>query len=378
MAVSATTWGDTPASYTSRGPEVEVSAPGGEILRSDALDRILSTWVTGGYAYLSGTSMASPQVAGLAGLLYALGVTSAQERRDLIRSTADDLGDPGWDPFFGDGRINVHAAVLAALGNPPPPPPPPQDEEAPVADFSASCTYLDCAFTDLSTDDAGVVEWEWAFGGEAVSPVQNPTHSFSGAGTYDVSLTVKDAGGRSDVLVQAVTVEDPPPQPPNEPPVASFTYSCTGLECQFTDTSTDDGGVVAWLWTFEDGTWSDEQNPTKIFPDAGTYLVELLVEDGEMSLDYASQSVDVVELPPTLFATGLKVKGKLAVDLTWTGTVKPVDLYQGDGELLAAAVPSDGTAYRHETGERGKGWTFSYYACLAGTTNCSEAVTVTF
>ena len=159
--------------------------------------------------------------------------------------------------------------------------------------------------------------------------------------------------------------------------MASFTYSCTGLECEFTDTSTDDGGVVAWLWTFQDGTWSDEQNPTKIFADAGTYLVELLVEDGEMALDYTSQSVTVTEPPPTLFASGLKVKGRWAVDLTWTGTVKPVDLFR-DGVLIAAAVPSDPASYRDLTGEKAKGLSFTYEACIAGTDNCSEPVTVNF
>lgn len=375
MAVGSSVWDDTPASYTSWGPEVEVAAPGGEIVHPEALDRILSTWVNGGYAYLSGTSMASPQVAGLAGLLHALGVTDADAKRAIIRSTADDRGDPGWDPYFGDGRINVHAAVLAALGEPPPPPP--SDELTPVAGFSASCTYLDCEFTDLSTDDGGVVEWAWNFGDENASPVQNPNHSYGAGGPYDVSLTVWDAGGRWDVVVHQVIVEDPPPDPPNQAPVASFTWSCVGLVCEFTDTSTDDVGAVAWLWTFQDGDWSDAQNPTKVWDEPGTYLVELLVEDGEMALAYTSESITVTEPPPTLFATGLKVRGRWAADLTWTGTLKPVDLYR-DGVLIAAAVPSDPASYRDETGQKGKGITFTYEACLAGTDNCSEPVTVIF
>ena len=83
------------------------------------------------------------------------------------------------------------------------------------------------------------------------------------------------------------------------------------------------------------------------------------------------------EPPPTLFASGLKVKGRWAVDLTWTGTVKPVDLYR-DGVLIAAAVPSDPASYRDLTGEKAKGISFTYEACIAGTDNCSEPVTVSF
>jgi acylphosphatase len=55
--------------------------------------------------------MATPQVAGLAALLRATGLTSAVDVRERIRATADDLGPAGWDPQFGDGRINVYRAL---------------------------------------------------------------------------------------------------------------------------------------------------------------------------------------------------------------------------------------------------------------------------
>ncbi|HSH76682.1 MAG TPA: S8 family serine peptidase, partial [Longimicrobiales bacterium] len=149
MAVSSTDWADQLASYSSWGPEVEVAAPGGDTIHAAAYDMIVSTWPTGGYAYLAGTSMAAPQVTGLAALLHALGVTGAAEKRALLRSTADDLGPAGFDSRFGDGRVNVWNAVLGALGGPPPPPPP---NEAPVAAFTSSCAENSCAFTDASTD----------------------------------------------------------------------------------------------------------------------------------------------------------------------------------------------------------------------------------
>jgi hypothetical protein len=113
MAVGSTNWSDDRASYSNWGPQIEASAPGGDLSDQQPHSLILSSWHTanGAYAYAAGTSMAAPQVTGLAGLLRATGVTSAAEIRARIRSTADDLGPEGWDPEFGDGRINVYRAL---------------------------------------------------------------------------------------------------------------------------------------------------------------------------------------------------------------------------------------------------------------------------
>jgi len=376
LAVSSTGWNDVIAGYSSRGLQVEVAAPGGEIIRADGLDRILSTWPGGGYVYLSGTSMASPQVAGLAGLLHALGVSSPADKRQIILETADDLGDPGVDPLYGAGRINIFAAVQAAVGNPPPPPPPPNNQ-APTASFDVDCTDLACQFQDLSTDDGGVVSWLWDFGDGTTSPVKNPSHSYAGAGTYTVMLTVDD-GEFTDDTSRDVTVTEEPTPPPNEPPTPSFTFSCTGPICDFTDTSTDDGGVVAWLWDFGDGEFSEQQNPSHTFTSVtypATFTVTLVVEDADMELDFISQDVTVTRPPPVLALDGTgKFKGELIADLSWTG-LEGVDLYR-DGGMIASGLPSPGT-YQDFTGQKGKA-TVVYEACYAGTDDCSDPLTVVF
>jgi len=113
MAVGSSNWSDERSSYSNYGPQIEVVAPGGDLSDSQPHSFILASYHSNdtAYAYLAGTSMATPQVAGLAALLYANGMTSTSEIRHQIRNTADDLGPEGFDNEYGDGRINVYRAL---------------------------------------------------------------------------------------------------------------------------------------------------------------------------------------------------------------------------------------------------------------------------
>jgi serine protease len=113
MAVGSSNWSDVRSSYSNFGPQIEVVAPGGDLSDSQPHSFILSSWHTSNtaYAYAAGTSMAAPQVAGLAALLRATGMTSANEIRHQIRNTADDLGPEGFDHEYGFGRVNVYRAL---------------------------------------------------------------------------------------------------------------------------------------------------------------------------------------------------------------------------------------------------------------------------
>lgn len=113
IAVGGTTSRDLIATTSSTnwtsdyGPQLEVCAPG---------DRIRSTSVSNGYRDLSGTSMATPHVSGLAALLKSFDPTLTHtEIRNVIRDTADDLGPAGWDDRYGYGRINAHNALQALI-----------------------------------------------------------------------------------------------------------------------------------------------------------------------------------------------------------------------------------------------------------------------
>lgn len=103
FGVGAVTYRDQLASFSEVGGHVDGVAPGVEIL---------STLNNGGYGYKSGTSMATPQLTGIAGLLHSRGYKTAEQKYERIRATADDLGAPGRDDSFGIGRVDAAEAVL--------------------------------------------------------------------------------------------------------------------------------------------------------------------------------------------------------------------------------------------------------------------------
>ncbi|MFJ9696379.1 collagenase [Kitasatospora sp. NPDC101183] len=79
---------------------------------------------------------------------------------------------------------------------------------APTAAFTAAPSGLTAQFTDRSTETGGgtIASWAWNFGDGTTSTDQNPSHTYATAGSYTVSLTVTDGGGRTNSLSQSVTV----------------------------------------------------------------------------------------------------------------------------------------------------------------------------
>jgi subtilisin family serine protease len=157
VAVSATDWGDGLASYSSFGSQVELAAPGGDFENGSGYSYVLSTYWSranpSGYAFLAGTSMATPQATGLAALLHALGMTDDDAKLARMKATADDLGAAGVDNKFGSGRINVFRAINGSappLPPPPLPPPPPSAITLSVATRKAGNKW----FADLTWSGA--------------------------------------------------------------------------------------------------------------------------------------------------------------------------------------------------------------------------------
>jgi PKD repeat protein len=83
----------------------------------------------------------------------------------------------------------------------------PPPNQAPVADFSSSCSGLACTFTDRSFDpDGSVTGWSWTFGDGSTSTVRNPSRTYAVAGTYAIGLTVTDNNGATQQQSGSVTL----------------------------------------------------------------------------------------------------------------------------------------------------------------------------
>jgi len=116
LAVASTDSSNTLSWFSSYGPEVDLAAPGLSIY---------STYLGGGYATLSGTSMASPHVAGVAALLAGLPQYDTPAKiRAALQNSALDLGDPGWDQYAGYGLVQAYNALLFDPATPTPTPTP--------------------------------------------------------------------------------------------------------------------------------------------------------------------------------------------------------------------------------------------------------------
>jgi subtilisin family serine protease len=115
IAVGATDSADKKASFSTWGDNISVSAPGVQILSTMPTYEVFLTkeyGISNNYAKLSGTSMATPAVSGIVGLLRSKfpNLKVAQVKEKLMAST-DDQGTPGWDKLYGTGRVNAFKAV---------------------------------------------------------------------------------------------------------------------------------------------------------------------------------------------------------------------------------------------------------------------------
>lgn len=162
----------------------------------------------------------------------------------------------------------------------------------------------------------------------------------------------------------------------NASPNAAFTFNCSDLSCSFdgSSSSDSDGTITSYAWDFGDGTTGSGVTVSHTYASGGTRTVTLTVTDNDGATDNAAQGVSVSE-PSTgisLGATVSKLRGNTTVSLTWSGAQSNVDVYR-DGNVIATVSAS---SYDDYIGRGGGSAT--YRVCNAGTTTCSNSVTVSW
>jgi gliding motility-associated-like protein len=169
----------------------------------------------------------------------------------------------------------------------------------PVANFTFNnqCFYDNINFMNTSSPGATIFAWDFDDG--VTSTVQNPTHTYGQAGTYDVTLVVSTTAGCTHTITQAVTAF---PQP-----VAQFTVDpvCLQVNSQFNDLSTVvpvAGDVInSWSWNLGAGITSNLQNPGNIYTSEGIYPISLTVTTNNGCSHTVTGSATVWPLPQVNF-----------------------------------------------------------------------------
>jgi subtilisin family serine protease len=175
VAVSATTSSDTRASFSNYGAWIDIAAPGTSILTTNR---------GGGYGYWNGTSFSSPVAAGLAGLIISANpdLTNTQVV-EIITQNADDLGDPGFDQYYGYGRVNACASLVAAIGTAPEPELEPEPDITDplisiVSPGEGSTVSSSITVSVSATDNVGVERVELYIDGAFFGTSATNPHSF--------------------------------------------------------------------------------------------------------------------------------------------------------------------------------------------------------
>ncbi|AKB58388.1 glutaminyl-peptide cyclotransferase [Methanosarcina barkeri] len=218
-----------------------------------------------------------------------------------------------------------------------------QKPKTPVAVFYASPKSgrapLSVKFTDKSTGTP--TKWKWDFGDGSKSFLQNPTHKYSKAGKYTVTLKVTNAAGIDTATKSKYIIV-------TAKPAAVFYASpksgTAPLSVKFTDKST--GKPTKWKWSFGDGKTSTEKNPTHKYYKIGKYTVKLTVTN-EAGSNTATKSkyitVKTSQAPVAVFYASPKSgTAPLSVKFTDKSTGKPTKWKWsfGDGKTSTEKSPT--------------------------------------
>jgi len=261
ITVGATDINDGFAYFSNFGSCVDINAPGVDIT---------SDWYSSSTATntISGTSMAAPHVTGAAALYLAANPSASPAD---VASALTSNATKGAINSLPAGTVNLllYTGFITTV-----------TPGVPVARFTFSCTGLACNFDGSSSSAQSAATYSWNWGdGTADGSGRSASHSYAAIGTYNVTLTVTDAGGTGTVSHDVTVAEI-------VPSVARFTKSCSGRSCSFDASSSTD--ATSYGWDFGDGATASGVTTSHRFSPNSIYTVTLTTQPASST---ASQTV---------------------------------------------------------------------------------------
>jgi PKD repeat protein len=210
-----------------------------------------------------------------------------------------------------------------------------EPNQAPSASFTSVCTGTVCSFdgTGSSDPDGSVVSYAWDLGDGTTASGATTSHDFATSGSRDVTLTVvDDQGTQGSVVVPVAVVRQ------NAAPTASYTVSCTFLDCSFDATASadPDGSLVSYVWDFGDGGTDTTSGPVlhHTYSAGGPTVVSLTVTDADGGTGSTTRTASPAAVRPITAVGSSSSQGNVS---TPNGVV-PATTSPGDQLLMALSL----------------------------------------
>ena len=299
------------APFSNYGNWVDISAPGNAIMSTVPMSQCAATTTPGDigcYTWNTGTSMATPHVAGAAALVWSRAdVVSNQQAVDILLNSADPRGvDPvRLDSWTVHGGLNLHNAMSYGSAN-----------LSPIADAGDDVTVVDGdgnGGEDVRLDGGGssdpdgtIASYEWIENGVSIGSGATPLIALAN-GTHTIVLQVTDNQGATDTDSVIITVN---PLAPNSPPVANAgaDHAVTDNDGNGTESVTlngsgssdSDGSIVSYVW--RDGATDVATGATasvSLSVGAHTLTLQVTDNDGATATDSVVVTVNPFVPPPS-------------------------------------------------------------------------------
>jgi PKD repeat protein len=202
-----------------------------------------------------------------------------------------------------------------------------------------------------SDPDGSVVSYAWRFGDGSTGSGVSPSVTYASAGSYTVSLTVTDDGGKASAPATTTVTVSAGLQPPVADAGGPYGGTvATAIGFDGTGSSDPDGSIVSYDWDFGDGSIGSGPTPSHAYGAGGSFTVALTVTDSDNLQDTATARVSVSDAsgtqPPVADAGGpYNGKTGLAIQFDGSGSTDPdgaiagYDWDFGDGNGTSGATP---------------------------------------